>query len=195
MCATESSAGPQGLLNCAVAAARAAGDHALGSPDRRGKALRCSAHDVKLELDIECQDEAVGTIRDRFPDHAVLGEEDLEPAADVGGRPLWIVDPIDGTVNFSHGLAIWCSSVCVRRGDTVLAAAVYAPELNELYTATADGPALCNGQPIGVSATPALEQAMVLTGVNKLLLPDPRAFAMFERLSRRAQKARILGHS
>jgi myo-inositol-1(or 4)-monophosphatase len=81
----------------------------------------------------------------------------------------------------------------VKQGNSVLAAAVYAPELNELYTAAADGPALCNGEPIEVSRNPALEQAMILTSVNKLLLPDPRAFALFERLSCRAQKVRILG--
>lgn len=180
------------LLACAVEAATEATQHAVKNRHRRREVAASFAHDVKLNLDAECQQKAEAAIRAAYPTHAILGEEGDDGTG--GDSPFrWIIDPIDGTVNFSHGLAIWCSSVCVRHGDTALAATVYAPELGELYTATADGPALCNGEPIEVSDTPDLEQAMILTGVNKLLLPDPRAFAMFERLSRRAQKARILG--
>ena len=135
---------PQELLSCAVAAASAAGRHAYDNLSRRGSTLLNARHDVKLELDVECQRVAETVIRSRFPDHALLGEEDPEdrPEDLASGRLQWVIDPIDGTINFFHGLPHWCCSVAVRRGGDSLAGAVYAPVMDELYTATAAGPAL-----------------------------------------------------
>ena len=115
------------LLECAVHAVRTAGKHALDNRGRRTEIVKRTPHDVKLRLDIECQQKAEAAIRARFPTHAILGEEDES----TGGSPVsnpeyeWIIDPIDGTVNFSHGLRRWCCSIAVRQGETMLAGAVY----------------------------------------------------------------------
>ena len=97
------------LLDCAVAAVRAAGGHAAANPSRRKDSIATTRHDVKLELDVECQVRAQDTILERYPDHSVLGEEDasIQSRAKSDGPVEWIVDPIDGTVNFSHGLPFW----------------------------------------------------------------------------------------
>lgn len=184
------------LLDTAVAAAQAAGGHALRHRARRHEALSLSRHDVKLRLDVECQERAMETIRARYPRHRLLGEEGDQTQSAAGaddGIPEWIVDPIDGTVNFFHGLPLWNSSVAVRLGDTVLAGAVYAPVLDELYTATIHGPARCNDDTLHVSETADLNRALICTGMDKNADSDRAPYAMVERLTANVQRVRILG--
>ncbi len=179
------------LLDCAVAAARAGGTHALRHKRRQREVARRFAHDVKLVLDRECQTVAEGVIRRRFPRHGILGEEDR--AATAPAEIRWVIDPIDGTVNFFHGLPLWCCSVAVQvRGETV-AGAVFAPELEDCYTARIGRRARCNGRPIAVSATARIRDAVIATGIAKD--PDLRAGtqALFRTLCRHAQKVRIMG--
>jgi myo-inositol-1(or 4)-monophosphatase len=181
------------LLEGAVAAARAAGTHARTNFARRGEAVARFAHDVKLKLDEECQQICQAEITGRFPSHSILGEEDATVGGRTGSGVEWVVDPIDGTVNFSHGLPFWCCSVAALQDGDSVAGAVYAPALDLLYTARRGGGAFCNGEPIGVSPVATLDQAMVLTGLDKN--PDGKLppLALFEATSRAVQKARILG--
>jgi myo-inositol-1(or 4)-monophosphatase len=183
------------LLACAVEAARAAGGHALRNWRRRNEVLRTFAHDVKLALDVECQAIAERHILRRFPDHIIRGEESPEErtATPPAAAPEWIIDPIDGTVNYSHGLPFWCCSIAVRQGGSVQAGAVYAPAMKELFTATRDGPALFNGTPIRVSRTAQLADSVIMTGLDKHLDPRIPPFAVFKAMSARVQKARVVG--
>ena len=179
------------LLACAIAAARAAGLHALRHSRRRREVALRFAHDIKLILDRECQAVAERVIRRRFPRHGILGEEDsrARPPADI----RWIIDPIDGTVNFFHGLPLWCCSVAVQvRGRTV-AGAVFAPELEECYTARMGRPAHCNGKPIAVSTISRLKDAVIATGIAKEAERGPQSCAMFRKLCFHSQKMRIMG--
>lgn len=180
----------QELLACCTAAARAAGGHAFENYGRRGEIAQRSAHDVKLQLDIECQRIAESVIRAAYPDHRILGEEG-GTFTDEG--PLWIIDPIDGTVNFMHGLPLWCSSVAVRVAGSVVAGAVFMPALKECFTATVDGPALLNGAPIQVSGVTRVADALVCTGLSKHVGKDPFTLATFEAISLKAQKSRLMG--
>ena len=179
---------PAQLLPIAVEAAYAAGSHALANFERRTEIHQRAAHDVKLQLVIEFQRRAAEVIRRHCPTHDFLGEEG--GAYTDTATPLWIVDPIDGTVNFSHGLPLWCSSVAVRQDGKILAGAVFAPMLNQLYTATADGPALCNNLPLRVSTVNRLDEAIVFTGIFK---DQPLSMNLFTSLSRSVQKLRIFG--
>jgi len=183
------------LLECATACARAAGNHALANWSRRSEVCQAFAHDVKLRLDVECQAQADAVIRVRFPAHEILGEETVpdRPRAGPPAEFVWIVDPIDGTVNFSHGFPVWCCSVAVQRRGEVVAGVVYAPALAALYQVTLDGPALCNGSPLRVSAVDSLASALVFTGMDKNFDPALPPYALFERLAARTQKARIVG--
>ena len=99
------------LLATAVAAAQAGSAHAAHQRARKQEANLIATHDVKLQLDVECQQVITRTILDAFPDHAVLGEEDVAHATPPANACEWIIDPIDGTVNFFHGSPYWCSSV------------------------------------------------------------------------------------
>jgi len=187
---------PPDLLECAIAAAQRAGEHARQNAARRTDAVQVLTHDVKLKLDSECQTMAEETVLTRFPNHCILGEEGMRQGSepvDPADTLEWIIDPIDGTVNFSHGLPLWCCSVAVRQGARVLAGAVYIPERSELFTATADGPAMLNGDPIAVSATDSLSKSMIMTGMDKDLAPGVAPFAVFSRIALASQKARICG--
>jgi myo-inositol-1(or 4)-monophosphatase len=182
------------LLDCASAAAMAAADHAARNTARRQESIAILRHDVKLCLDVEAQDHAERVIRERFPDHLVLGEESKNahtaPAPDAYE---WIIDPIDGTVNFTHGLPQWCTSIAVRQGSHVLAGVVYAPMARELFTATADGPAAMNGQPISVSSVDHVDQSIVMTGLDKNISSSIPPFAIFHKLATHTQRVRIMG--
>ncbi len=194
----------QRLLEVAVEAARTGGAHAQSNKSRREEMIRSYAHDVKLALDVECQARIESVIHSHFPDHQILGEEDDTLAdgkrlgdAKSGGQESdhyeWIVDPIDGTVNFSHGFPIWCCSIAVRRGEEVLAGAVYAPDLDALYTATVDQPSMRNGEPIQVSTRDDISQCIVMTGMDKNLAPGVKPLTFFTNIAASCRKARIAG--
>lgn len=96
----------------------------------------------------------------RFPGDAMLGEEAGGTIADR----LWVVDPIDGTLNFVHGMRYWCVSIAYVEHGMRRAAAIYDPSLDELFTAAAGAGARCNGVPIRVSACDSLDRALVSQG-------------------------------
>ncbi len=179
------------LLDVATEAVRAAGAHATTQGHRRAETLQAFDHDVKLVLDRECQDVIEAVIHRHFPTHPILGEEGS--IAGSTGQPEWIVDPIDGTVNFSHGMPMWCHSVAVRIGSDVVAGAVYVPPLGELYAATLEGPACCNGEAIAPSSCPDLRRAMVLTGLSKTIASGSSSFEALRTLVLSVQKVRIMG--
>lgn len=188
---SDAAATSDALLACAVEAARRAGAHACSNLHRRAEHVARTAHDVKLALDHECQREIERTIKRHFPDHAILGEEGNSDGDAAGW--LWVVDPLDGTVNFSHGIPYWCHSIAVQHNGETRAAAVYAPIFDELFTATAEGPALCNGEPIRVSETPSLREALLLTGLEKNFDQYSDSLDVARAVASSAQKMRLLG--
>ncbi|MFO1489824.1 MAG: inositol monophosphatase [Kiritimatiellia bacterium] len=183
---------PARLLDCAVTAALAAGAHARAHRGRRSEVNASYAHDLKLQLDVECQQVAEASILQCFPNHAILGEEGSAP--DASAEFEWVIDPIDGTLNFFHGLPHWCSSVAVRRGDgPILAGCVFLPDLDECFAAAEGLPATLNGEPIRVSATARLSEAMLLTGLGKPAPGEAYDLSLLGRLANTAQKTRVLG--
>lgn len=197
------------FLDTAIAAAQAAGDHARRQRSRTREVHQHFAHDIKLQLDLECQAKASAVIQARHPHHAILGEEDTDAVAEATGQGAgsdprqvppgngphyeWVIDPIDGTVNFFHGLPLWCSSVALRINGISVAGVVYAPEMGELYTASAEDVARLNGAPITVSSAAVLADAMLLTGLSQKSEADSTRVAVIEQLSQQVQKVRVLG--
>ena len=179
------------LQAVASLAARRAGEHVLANLHRRGDVNTLLRTDVKHKLDVEAQETATAVVLSAFPDHAILGEETCDaplPESDF----VWIIDPIDGTINFFHGLPWWCCSVAVRYKGQAIAGAVFIPEMNQLYEATFDGPALCNGVAIHVSQTTRMDLAILATGADKWDLGE-HAFRFMRKVSEISQRPRILG--
>lgn len=179
------------LLAVARDAARRAGDYAASNVARRHDVNSATRADVKHKLDVECEAVVRKVVMEAFPGHAFLGEESSGASADSPGY-VWIVDPIDGTVNFFHGSPHWNCSVAVWREGRPVAGVVYAPMERELYEATASGPALLNGSAVRVSDTSDLSMALVGTGVGKPA-PGSGGFSRVDRLAAACQRVRVAG--
>jgi myo-inositol-1(or 4)-monophosphatase len=153
------------LLDAAIAAARAGGAvliEALRRPlEVEQKNERTS---IVTWADLTAQEAIVRVIGERFPEHAILGEEgDVE----VGGAAAtWLVDPLDGTSNYAHGIPFACTSVAVRDSDGLAAGAILDPFRGELFTAVRGGGAWLGDERLAVSRTEALGRSMVCTGIQ-----------------------------
>jgi myo-inositol-1(or 4)-monophosphatase len=147
------------LLDVAVDCARTAGALLL---DRFGServlATKSTSTDLVSAADLAAEEAIRGILARRAPGDAIMGEEGDDTAGTSGRR--WVVDPLDGTVNYLYGLPQWGVSVACEG----LAAAVYDPTRDELFTATADGPAQCNGIDLAPSPPEDLAHALVATG-------------------------------
>lgn len=184
------------ILAIAKQAALLSGDYALNQSQRRHDANSVSANDVKHKLDDECEALCREILRAAAPGSAILGEEGCsvwegpEPPAPAGLE--WIVDPIDGTINFFHGDPNWCCSVAARLDGRTVAGVVYAPELGLCYEASADGPALCNGAEIRVTDETDPMRALIRTGKDKSQTGE--AFvALIAGLDANCQRMRMCG--
>jgi myo-inositol-1(or 4)-monophosphatase len=101
-------------------------------------------------------------LRQRWPDHDVLGEE--EGLKDTGSDYRWYVDPLDGTTNFAHGFPVFCVSMALEHKGTRIAGVVYDPTRDELFSAERGRGAFLNQQPIHVSKVARLAESLVATG-------------------------------
>ena len=129
-------------------------------------ATKTSPTDVVTEMDRRSEELITAHLLGARPGDRVLGEETGEQGrpAGPGRRVRWIVDPIDGTVNYLYGLAHWAVSVAAEVDGEVVAGVVHAPALGHTWTASAGGPARCDGQPVHVSGCSSVAQALVATG-------------------------------
>jgi myo-inositol-1(or 4)-monophosphatase len=159
------------LLAVSVDAARMAGELLLQRARRgaeREVRRKSTPTDLVSEADLASEQAIRELLADRRPDDGFLGEEGGRAGGARSGLS-WVVDPLDGTINFLFGIPQWCVSVAVRDGEGTLAGAVYDPNRDELFTATRDGRARLTG-PDGVaelmgSGRADLPTAMVATGL------------------------------
>ena len=192
------------IFDVAVVAARRAGEVLL---DHAGETLRVDAvtdHDVKLEVDRLCEEAITETIRDAFPDHAILAEEG--GATEAAGAYRWIVDPLDGTANYFAGLPYYCTSIaCFERpaeGEPTVglpglgrpvAGVVYAPPTDELFAARAGMGAWLNGRPIRAFEGDSLRETAVAVGFGKTDELGLHMLDVSARITKAVRKLRCLG--
>jgi len=180
------------MLEVAAAAARAASDLLRGVrvEDVRGKT---NPRDLVTEWDVRAEDTIRRVLERGAPGVPILGEEGGQTGGDRPER--WLVDPIDGTVNFAHGLPIWSISIALEDRKGTSLGVVAAPALGWWFEAIAGGGARDGaGRPLRVSATPRLDQALLSTGFPYDRATSPvNNFAEWERLQRVAGACRRLG--
>ncbi len=141
------------------AAREAAGLLLAAVRDRGSLAVEAKGRgDVVTDVDRRAEQAIIARLREAFPDHGFLGEEG---GASGTGEYRWIIDPIDGTLNFSRGYPHFCVSIALARGETPIAALVLDPVRDELFWALQGGGAWLNGAPLQVSGCTALEQALL----------------------------------
>lgn len=147
----------------AAEAVLAAGAIQLAYFGRAMRVYKKGTIDLVTDADLEAERLFRRLVAERFPGDAVLAEEggaELPAPA----RRCWILDPLDGTSNFAHGLPIFSASLAVEEDGELVYGAVYDPCRRELFTAERGGGAFLNGAPIRVSPTTALVDAMLSTG-------------------------------
>jgi myo-inositol-1(or 4)-monophosphatase len=207
-------------LGIATIAARAAGRMMHDNLRSVKKVNEATQHDIKLELDVRCQKRIERELRRAFPIIPILGEEGIlgDPEAPV----RWVVDPIDGTVNFSYGIPHACVSIALQQqvsgfefrvsSSTKRAAkletrnskpktlrfesiigVVYDPFTDEMWTAVRGGPARLNGKVIRVSRRKKLGEAIVALGFAKQRSTLNQMLPVFNGLIHRVRKIRIMG--
>ena len=178
-------------LQVAEAAAREAGA-LLRYHFRREKSIDAtSRHDIKIALDRESQDLITRVILDAFPDHAIYGEEGL--AGNQDSPFQWIVDPIDGTVNYLHGIPHFCVSIALREQGELTMGLIFDPMLEELWTVEGGGPPQLDGVTTSVSSRDRLEDSILFVGCGKDEAALETGLVRFERASKRARKMRMMG--
>ncbi|MDA7977247.1 MAG: inositol monophosphatase [Pirellulales bacterium] len=148
------------LLETSRQAALAAGETLL---DWRGKfqVREKAPADLVTDADLAAQQATQNLIASRHPTHGFLGEEGVDLSGE-DSRFRWIVDPLDGTVNYAHGAPGYCVSVAVEFEGKLLAGAIYDPNLREMYSAAQGQGAHLNGEPISASGITEISQAMVV---------------------------------
>ncbi|PEN06281.1 inositol monophosphatase [Longimonas halophila] len=123
-------------------------------------------NDFVTEADKAAQDAIVQVLRRSFPNDTILAEEQDDAVgsiADVSGR-RWIIDPIDGTTNFMHGIPPYAVSIALQQDDAIVAAVVFNVPHDRLYAAVKGGGATCNGEPLAVNNADTLPEAVIATG-------------------------------
>ena len=118
--------------------------------------------EVVTEADTESDNEIIAVIRAKYPEHAILSEESGLTAS--GSDFRWVIDPLDGTVNFAHQVPIFCISIALTYRDEIVLGTVLNPVDGELYTALRGQGAQLNNRPIQVSAVTAVSESLLVTG-------------------------------
>jgi myo-inositol-1(or 4)-monophosphatase len=187
------------LLRTALDAAEAAAAVHRRDAVRGAEAVREKARaDWVSQTDLDAQEAALAIIRRRHPDHEILAEESeetVEARLDRwDGRPLWLVDPLDGTANFLHGHPFHCASIAVAVDGRPVAGAVVSGSSGERWWAHEGGGAFKSGRPIRVSGRRSMREALVGTGFPfKRLELMPGYLGQLDRVLRATSGVRRAG--
>jgi len=150
-----------------------------------------SHHDIKLALDKESQELITGILLGARPDDALYGEEGI--AGNQQAARQWIVDPIDGTVNFFYSIPHFCVSIALRIDGEIVLGVIHDPMMQETWTVEKGGPSLLNGKPVRASSRDTLEQSVLFVGCGKDEEALSTGLERFRRGSLRARKMRMMG--
>ena len=168
----------------AIEAARAAGQllHAELRATHR-IAFKGTSTNLVTEMDVRAEELVVGRLAEAFPDDAILSEERGAACGRSGRR--WIVDPLDGTTNYAHGVPIFCVSIALEVEGRVELGVAYDPSFDELYVAERGRGATVNDERLAVSTTVTLDESLLTTGfpygireTRDTNLPEYAAFAV-----------------
>jgi myo-inositol-1(or 4)-monophosphatase len=178
-------------IDAAIAGGRVLREH-FGKASVREK----GPSDLVTDADLASQRTIEQVLHARFPNFAFLGEESTDEerqAAMATGRPLWVVDPLDGTANFVHRLLGFSVSIALIEDGQVAAGVVHDPMSGTLYSATADGQVMKDSRPIRASGCAKLGRAMVCCSFPPAVTRQDRSVAFFLNVLERSRSLRRLG--
>jgi myo-inositol-1(or 4)-monophosphatase len=194
-------------LTIAVQAARAAGKIMRDNWNKPKRVNSAEAHDIKLELDVQCQALIEKILAGAFPQIPVLGEEGS--TGDVNAAYRWVIDPIDGTVNYFFGMPHAAVSIALQKRDECcvmrdkkssrithhesVIGVIFDPFTDELWTTIKGAPTRLNGKIVRVSNRTQLNDCMIAMGFSKSRDNLEKSLPHLIRISRQAKKIRIMG--
>ena len=147
--------------------------------------------DLVTEFDKRSEEIIISAIQREFPDHAILAEE--SGRNEITSEYQWVIDPLDGTTNFAHGIPIFSVTIGLFRNNSPILGITYDPLRNEMFSAESGHGATLNDHPIHVSSQTNLDQAIISTGFPYDLRTNPRNnFAQFIQFQLRTQAVRHL---
>ena len=182
-------------LRCAQSIARLAGHHILRERSRQLEVSLKAPDDLVTNVDRSTEELIAEQLSSAFPDDALSGEEFGERTSKSNEADRqWVIDPIDGTLNFTHGVPLYCVSIGLQIEGRTEVAVVYDPNRDELFSAVRGQGAHCNGQSLSVSPIDEVARSVLVTGFP---LQATQAFewtmAQFDLLTRRSRGIRRLG--
>ena len=178
-------------LDAATEAARAAGKFLRRHFEQPQHVNVREAHDIKLEIDVQTQDMITDSLLKKFPQHALYGEEGL--VGDQTAEHQWVVDPLDGTVNYFYGIPHFCTSIALRLQSEIIVGVIYDPIRDEMWTAQKGKTPELNGRPIRVSERSEIAEAVLSVGLSKTGVTIASGLPLLQDMVHRARKCRLLG--
>src|SRR5213076_1131179 len=150
-----------------------------------------AAHDLKLEIDVQAQELIGKLLLEEFPAHALYGEEGI--MGDQSSDHQWIVDPLDGTVNYFYGIPHFCVSIALRLHKQIVVGVIYDPIRGEMWTGQRGEVSKLNGAPIHVSDRAELAEAVISIGLAKTGETINTNFPLLQQMIHRVRKCRVFG--
>src|ERR1700731_5289740 len=178
-------------LDAAVEAARAAGDLLRQNFHRPLRVNSAEAHDIKLEIDVQTQELITKLLLKKFRQHALYGEEGI--VGDQSSEHQWVVDPLDGTVNYFYRIPHFCVSIALRFKGEIILGVIYDPMRDEIWSAQKGEKPRLNGQHFRVSSRANLAEAVVSVGLAKTDRSIDSNLPLLEAMIHRVRKCRVLG--
>ena len=158
---------------------------------QRQRVKAVAAHDIKLEIDDQAQELISKLLLQEFPAHALYGEEGV--VGDQSSDHQWIVDPLDGTVNYFYGIPHFCSSIALRLDNQIVVGVIYDPIRDEMWAGQKGEVSNLNRSPIHVSNRAELAEAVISIGLAKTGETINTNFPLLQQMIHRVRKCRVLG--
>ncbi|XP_049266959.1 inositol monophosphatase 2 [Rhipicephalus sanguineus] len=153
--------------------------------------------DLVTQYDRQVEQLLIGKLREEYPNHKFIGEESVAAGikSELTNDPTWIIDPIDGTMNFVHGFPVVAVSVALAVQKEIVVGIVYNPALDKMYTAVKGHGSFCNGTRLNVSGQNEISKALIISEVGSSRDPGHMQFVFrnMHNLMQKAQGLRCLG--
>jgi myo-inositol-1(or 4)-monophosphatase len=149
------------------------------------------AHDIKLQIDVETQQLITDLLLKQFPEHALYGEEGI--VGDQSSEHQWVVDPLDGTVNYFYRIPHFCVSIALRFKGEIIVGVIYDPIRDEMWSGQKGEKPKLNGEHFRVSERADLAEAVISIGLAKTNETISTNLPLLQEMIHRVRKCRVLG--
>jgi myo-inositol-1(or 4)-monophosphatase len=178
-------------LDAAESAAYSAGE-LLRKNFRAAKKVNVfAAHDIKLAIDVQTQELITNELLKQFPEHALYGEEGI--VGDQSSAHQWIVDPLDGTVNYFYQIPHFCVSIALRFKGEIIVGVIYDPMRDEMWSVQKGEKPRLNGEHFRVSERTELSEAIISVGLAKTDDTIDTNLPLLQTMVHQVRKCRVLG--